>query len=89
MISNETQFPVYRRTADGRHYYHIVASDLFMEIQLIGSKAVLHRIHAALYPERLRVQDMVDATDGHFIPSDSVEWAAVMERFGLLDEKHR
>lgn len=83
MISNETQFPVYRRTADGRHFYHIMAADLFMEIQLIGSKAVLHRIHAALYPERLRVQDMVDAADGHFVPSDPAEWMEVSKRFGL------
>ncbi len=87
MISNETQFPVYRRTADGRHYYHIVAADLFMEIQLIGSKAVLHRIDAALYPERLRVQDMVDANDGHFLPSGPAEWTEVSKRFGLIDEK--
>lgn len=87
MISNETQFPVYRRTADGRHYYHIVAADLFMEIQLIGSKAILHRIHAALYPERLRVQDMIDASDGHFLPSGHTEWTEVSTRFGLFEEK--
>ncbi len=60
-----------------------------MEIQLIGSRAVLHRIHAALYPERLRVQDMVDAADGHFVPSDRVEWEEVMERYGLIDEQRR
>lgn len=87
MISNETQFPVYRRTADGRHYYLIVAADQFMEIQLIGSKAVMHRVQAALYPERLRVQDMIDANDGHFVASGPGEWAEVSMRFGLVEEE--
>lgn len=83
MISNEIQYPVYRRTSDGRHYYQIKTAELFLEIQLVGSRAVLHRIEAALYPERLRVQDMIEGVDGHFLPSDAAVWTEVLEHYGL------
>ena len=63
-----TIFPVYRILADGRHFYRIESPLLFTEIQLIGSRAVAHRVEAKAYPEQLRVQDMIAGHGGTYLP---------------------
>lgn len=72
-------FPVYRKLAGGRHYYHILAEDRFDELQRVGSHWVLHEVHAAAYPERVRVQEML-ASMAPFEPADEVEWRQALVR---------
>ena len=67
-------FPVYRMLADGRHLYRIESPRRFTEIQLIGSRAVAHRVEATAYPEQLRVQDMITGHGGTYVSLDPGEW---------------
>lgn len=69
-----TVFPVYRMLADGRHFYRIESPLLFTEIQLIGTRAVAHRVEAKAYPEQLRVQDMIAGHGGSYLPLEAEEW---------------
>jgi len=67
-------FPVYRQLADGRHFYRIESPRRFIEIQLIGGRAFVHRVDARAYPEQLRIQDMIDGHGGSYLPLEALEW---------------
>jgi hypothetical protein len=69
-------FPIYRRTADGRHFYRIEAPDRFTEVQVIGSRRVLHAVEATQYPERVRIMEMIAGGEGRYLPLAEEEWAA-------------
>lgn len=60
--------------ADGRHFYRIESPVLFTEIQIIGSRAVAHRVEAKAYPEQLRVQDMIAGHEGAYVALEAEEW---------------
>lgn len=77
-----TGFPAHRRSSDGRHYYRILAPDLFEEVQFIGSRKLFHRVQAGQYPERLRIAEMLAGSD-HYRPIDAAEWERVAEGLDL------
>lgn len=72
----EEGFPAYRRLKGGGHYYRITAADRFEELQRMGTRWILHEVHATIYPERLRVQEML-AFEGPFEPLAEHEWVQV------------
>lgn len=82
MIPKEIKFPIFRRTTDGRHFYCIEAEDRFTEIQVIGRKAVLHRVQASMYPERLRIQDMIHGDGGRYPDLHPEEWSELLRLHG-------
>ena len=68
------EFPVYRQLADGRHFYRIEGPGSFTDIQVIGKRTVVHHVEARAYPERLRIQDMIDGHGGRYLPMEPEEW---------------
>lgn len=76
-MNNDEQFPAYRRSHGGTHLYKITAPDRFEELQRIGKHWVLHTVVAAAYPEKVRVQEMLERA-WSFEDSDAVEWSTVM-----------
>ncbi len=72
-------FPQYRRTADGRHYYRIEAKDRFTEIQRVGNRRLIHHVTANVYPEMLRIAEMLDGSGGHYATIHEDEWDRVMD----------
>ncbi len=72
-------YPVYRKMQGGARFYRIESATSFSEIQLIGSKRVLHTIQATAYPEMLRIQDMLRDT-GTYAPLSEKDWAKEFER---------
>jgi hypothetical protein len=52
-------FPQYRRASNGRHFYRIEGPRSFTEVHLIGSRAVIHRVRDAAYPEQVRIRGML------------------------------
>ncbi len=72
---------MYRRLADGRHFYRIEGPRAFTEIQVIGRRAVLYRVEAAAYPEQVRVAEMV-ACEGPFQAMDPEEWERMFAGIG-------
>lgn len=70
---------------NGRNFYRIVSATAFTEVQLIGSRSIVHDVVAAAYPERVLIADMVAMTDGHFLPCTQGEFDEAMGRSGGPD----
>ncbi|MBL7951170.1 MAG: hypothetical protein JNM62_05575 [Flavobacteriales bacterium] len=77
---NEAGFPLYRSSANGAHRYRIEGWDLFVELQRIGTRWVVHRVQATAYPEKLRIRDMVDCAHGAYTPATAADWAEAWAR---------
>ncbi|MFN5032368.1 MAG: hypothetical protein ACK5FX_09125 [Flavobacteriia bacterium] len=54
-------FPQYRKLSNEKSFYEILSDKEFTEIQLIGSRYVVHKVIANQYPEMLRIMDMLAA----------------------------
>lgn len=67
-------FPCFRRLKGGGHYYRIDAPDRFIEVQLIGSRKAVHVVQAKVYPELLRVQEMINGEGGRFEVISEADW---------------
>ena len=72
-----TKFPMDRRTADGRHFYRILASDHFIDVQRVGERWMVHEVHARAYPELVRIQEML-VDHGRYPPMGPGEWDRVL-----------
>jgi hypothetical protein len=72
-------YPVFRRSADGRHAYRIEGPRAFTEVQLIGQRALIHRVRDAAYPEQVLIKEMVE--DGtRYLPMEEVEFLRLLDR---------
>jgi len=83
MNAEPEAFPLYRRTPDGKHFYRIEAVDRFTEIQVIGRRAVLHEVRASMYPERVRVMEMIQGDEGRYLELLPEDWMELLRRHGL------
>lgn len=72
------EFPVYRRLSNRRSFYKILSDLAFEEIQIMGSRRILHQITAHQYPEKLRIMDMLSCAEGLYEISDETEWQAML-----------
>lgn len=63
----QTRFPMYRQTANGLHWYRLESTTEFTEVQKVGSRYVSHRVKAVIYPEKVRVMELIAADDGHVL----------------------
>ncbi len=70
-------FPLYRRMADGRHFYRIEGPQRFTEIQYVGKRTVVHLVEARAYPELVRIVEMIEGASGLFTPMEPDEWEAL------------
>lgn len=66
---------MYRMLMDGRHFYRIENDTAFTEIQLIGDRRTIHEIIASQYPEKVRIQQMIELADGLYEEIDPARWA--------------
>ncbi len=53
-------FPIYRKSISGKNWYKIISDISFIEVQAIGNKYFQFEIEAKQYPEKLRIQDMIE-----------------------------
>lgn len=72
-------FPAYRRSANGRHFYRIESALSFTEVQVVGQRAVIHRVRGAAYPEQLRIVEMLRMHEGRFLPLEAVEFEHMLD----------
>lgn len=84
MISTDHKFPIFRRTEDGRHFFRIEAEDAFTEIQVVGRRALLHQVKASMYPELVRIQDMIHGDGGRYLELEPTEWSDLVQRHRLV-----
>lgn len=62
-------------------FYRIDSDRAFTEIQVIGSRRVVHRVEAIAYPEMVRIQEMIRM--GVYEPLERREWE---RQWALSDE---
>ncbi len=63
--------------ADGRHYYRIEGPDRFTELQRVGSRWLSHAVVATMYPELVRIQEMLAGGEGAYEVVEQADWDAV------------
>ena len=71
----QTGFPLYRCSTNGLNWYRIDSPTVFTEVQRMGSRYVVHRMEAVIYPEKARVLGLIAMDDGHVhaCPAQEVE----------------
>lgn len=74
---NAAGFPRYRRLRGGGHYYRIDGPDRFVEVQVVGTRRLVHTVQARAYPELLRIQEMIDGAEGRYEEITANDWSAV------------
>lgn len=62
---------------DERHYYLISSPTRFVELQRVGRRWFRYEVDAKLYPEQIRVADMLACAGGAYRRCDPSEWSAV------------
>ncbi len=73
MDHKSNDFPQYRKLSNGKVFYRINNNESFTEVQLLGSKSLIHEVKAVQYPEKLRIMDMLSAAEP-FVLSDENEF---------------
>ncbi|MFO0361044.1 MAG: hypothetical protein ACK500_04395 [Flavobacteriales bacterium] len=77
---NDKKFPQFRRWSNGKNYYHLISPEEMIEIQVIGGYWTEHHIHAAQYPEKLHIRDLLECVH------DGIEQISEREFNGFLEE---
>lgn len=68
---DEIRFPLYRHSANGLNWYRLESATEFTEVQKVGSRYVSHRVKAVIYPEKVRVMELIAAEDGHVVACEA------------------
>jgi hypothetical protein len=58
MVESKITYPQYRKYANDKSYFKVISSDKFEEIQIIGTKVVLHIFEAKILPDRNYIYDL-------------------------------
>jgi len=82
MSTLPNEFPIMRRTEDGKHLYRIDGMERFTELQRIGSRWVVYDVRASAYPEKVRIMEMIDGDGGRYVPLAEGEWDKVFRTLG-------
>ena len=64
-------YPYYRKLTGLDTWYKIVSETEFHEVKRFGERLVVEVIIAEQYPEKLRIQDMIEADGEHYTKSES------------------
>jgi len=79
MKNKNVDFPQYRMLSNGKSFYKIIDDRNFKEIQIIGTRKLKFEIHAAQFPEMLRIQDMLATKNNLFIAIDENKWLEIKD----------
>jgi len=64
-------FPIYRKYPNDSSFFKIDAADSFEELQIVGSRCLIHRFKATILPDRYLLQDMIEMLDGRWLLCDA------------------
>jgi hypothetical protein len=73
-------FPQYRKYNGIDTWYEIMDDSNFNEIVKMGERFILHEIKAEIYPEKLRIQDMLACRDGHWAEIDRNDYELIKSK---------
>lgn len=64
------EFPQYRKIIGFKRFYKIIGNKKFVELSFVNDKPIYSTIDAKLYPEQLRIMDMLDLVQPFTIMSN-------------------
>ncbi|MFN0032745.1 MAG: hypothetical protein ACKVOR_11350 [Flavobacteriales bacterium] len=67
-------YPQYRKLSNSKSLYKIESADTLIELQLLGSRWVKHKLHARILPERLLISDLLSCSTAGYVYSDVHEF---------------
>ncbi|MFN4123420.1 MAG: hypothetical protein ACK4GL_08985 [Flavobacteriales bacterium] len=73
-----TDFPLFRKTNNGKSFYKITAKDQLIELQIIGTSFLLHHLKAELYPEKLFIHELIDNSEQRYLVIDETEFESML-----------
>ncbi len=74
---SDWEFPQYRKYVSLDIWYKITSAEKFVEIKPIGEEFLKIEIHADRYPEKLRIQDMLECLDDRWEIIEEEEYRIV------------
>lgn len=74
------EFPIFRKLRNDRAFYKINSAEHFEELMVLGEKVHHFSTKAVQYPEKLRIMDMIDHDEFHYMPSSEKEWNTLFSR---------
>lgn len=73
------KFPAYRKYFNDRNFFKILNDHVFEELQVIGSRVVMHTTTASQYPEMVHISALLNDTS-LALPITEAEYMAVRSR---------
>jgi hypothetical protein len=73
------KFPQYRKYNNNKSFFKIISESEFIEVQLIGSKKIIHEIIASAYPEKLLIREMLQNAEGRWIVIEENEFISALK----------
>jgi hypothetical protein len=70
-------YPVFRKYPNNSSVFKIESDTLFIEIQKLGKIYTKHTIEAKIFPDRQRIQDMINMHNGHWVEASEIEFNLV------------
>lgn len=72
------EFPQYRKYRTGTSFFKIESLEAFEEVQLMGSRVLVHRVEAKIHPDRMRILDMLSNYGDAWVVIDAAEFEGLM-----------
>jgi len=61
-------FPVYLKFENEKHFFKILSDSEFEEITVIGNKYDIFLFKAEIYPDKVRIQEMIKNENNYWVP---------------------
>jgi hypothetical protein len=74
VIVEDINFPTYRKYKNNKRFYKIINNKEFEEIQLIGSKIIIHHHIATQLPEFNLINDLISCHEGNALVISEEEY---------------
>jgi len=75
-----TDYPQYRKYPNEKGYFKIISDKEWEEIQIIGSKYLLHRFTVNILPDRNFIYDMTFDYENRWVKISEEEYEAVRDK---------
>ncbi|MAZ37276.1 MAG: hypothetical protein K0U33_00705 [Bacteroidetes bacterium] len=70
-------FPVYLKFENEKHFFKILSDSEFEEITVIGNKYDIFLFKAEIYPDKVRIQEMIKNENNYWVPIAEEEYLKI------------
>src|SRR5690606_24211854 len=67
-------FPVFRKYPDQKTFFKIESNNHLVELKIIGKSFLVTRIEAKILPERILIQDLIEAKENGYLKIEEEEF---------------